>query len=1327
MLHDGSAYLIPRSAANADFALTLWIDPTPPRREPATVWARRFRLHDGSLVDRMPIRVFGMERTTQVAAARSSSGAFVIAMDSFPGAPRLSFRRIASEGAVSSVPGSTLDTGGFVSDLVFDCGPSACLAAFRSLELSSCRTSTLGRVLNGPDVLGSSADVPHAVRHYGASFILVSVESFDRVLLRRVRASDGQVEGAPLEVVASTQPGDRLLNAGLSVLGDEAVVSWVDEGSLEVRAQRVDLTTLTLVRTWASIAGPPAYAQSIGNDGGQYLLAWEDGRSVPHEIYVRTLSSTLVVNQGPVATGGLLATSASGFSKASPAIASSTTALYLTWEDGQASPGPVLAGERVLVEPVVAFPEPPGIISKTVNRQQLPSTACDEGGCLSTWLDRRRDGSDASSYELRGALIPRGGTAGTSFLLSFPVAERRAGLAKSGATYYVAWEVSEQVRGMLLRAEDGAPLSPAATLFGVLGNSRMPAVAGAGGRYLVVWLDSSGSRSVLAQRVDAATGRPLDANPIVISASADLDAPAVTCGADNCMVAYVDRDLRVRRVRMTDGALPEPNSTIIEPLAITPTLATDGTLVLLAFGSARTEFVSSVRGQFLELASTATRSPLMEIGLGNGPYPSEPSVAYDGYRFLVAWTDKRDRRWQDRDGVDVWYARVSPLGGVLDGAPPFSGELLAGSSTVPIFINPSLSGTGRSEALAAFAVFDRDDTGEFRVATRWLSELAQGTPCDSVNAPGCPSGRCIDGVCCATACQGRCRACSIAAGGQADGVCSPRTGQICRPAVGLCDLPESCVGTSTVCPPDNLVPAGTSCRLSRAPSCDPEERCMGTTALCPPDEISVGCLDASTPDAGSEPDVTTRDSGGEADASSDASGAFDAGESNDGDLPLADTLDAREGPPDVATATSSDATRGEVGPGLGDSSSGARLSSEACGCSQVPEGPPQPHGVALLALVWVLARRAGLLGSRRRCRREDPAAPLSAAHLLTAGLVLCLVACSAPPSSDLDGGTNFCGADPSDVPGQELQRSQGVEALVAKQAWPRGLLLVDKYLYWANYRIDGVVQRTDLGGCTTEVLAAGQYDPQQLATDGTSLYWVTGMGELLRLQLETSASSVLAADANPGSALVFLDGKIFSAGANCELRVLLPGGSRHEVVGATEPGRGGTALLKGRDIYYSCSGPARLFVLHVDSNQTQLVLQRPTEVTALLAWGNGLAWSERGCASLSAACGGLIEPGCCPGRIMQLDPRSGVTSTLAVDAASAAVSMGASGDWLYWSNTSEIRRTQTASGTDRLVVQYQGFVDGIAFGDEYVYWANPNRRVDMVDEDGTINRRMRYH
>lgn len=348
------------------------------------------------------------------------------------------------------------------------------------------------------------------------------------------------------------------------------------------------------------------------------------------------------------------------------------------------------------------------------------------------------------------------------------------------------------------------------------------------------------------------------------------------------------------------------------------------------------------------------------------------------------------------------------------------------------------------------------------------------------------------------------------------------------------------------------------------------------------------------------------------------------------------------------------------------------------------------------------------------------------AHLLIFAAALGHFACSTPPSVDLDGGTRFCGADPLDVPMEELQRSQGVEALVAKQAWPRGMVLLDKYLYWANYRIAGTIQRTDLGGCSSQVLAAGQYDPQGLTTDGTDVFWVTGMGQLMRLNSQALVSNELSADANPGSGLVFLDGKIFSAGANCELRVLLPGAVTHQTVSSTDTGRGGTAALNNRDIYYSCSDPPRLFVFHADSNQTQLVLRRPTEITAIVSWLNGLVWSERRCEDVATACRGLIVPGCCPGRIMKLDTASAVTSTLASDATSAAISMAASGDWLYWSNIGEIRRTRTASGTDRLVVRFQGFVEGITFGEEYMYWANPNRRVDMVDEDGTINRRMLY-
>jgi len=59
-------------------------------------------------------------------------------------------------------------------------------------------------------------------------------------------------------------------------------------------------------------------------------------------------------------------------------------------------------------------------------------------------------------------------------------------------------------------------------------------------------------------------------------------------------------------------------------------------------------------------------------------------------------------------------------------------------------------------------------------------------------------------------------------------------GAVCRPAAGACDLAETCDGSSVACPPDAVHPAATTCRASTG-ACDPAEQCSGTSASCPAD------------------------------------------------------------------------------------------------------------------------------------------------------------------------------------------------------------------------------------------------------------------------------------------------------------------------------------------------------------------------------------------------------------------------------------------------------------------------------------------------------------
>jgi MYXO-CTERM domain-containing protein len=155
----------------------------------------------------------------------------------------------------------------------------------------------------------------------------------------------------------------------------------------------------------------------------------------------------------------------------------------------------------------------------------------------------------------------------------------------------------------------------------------------------------------------------------------------------------------------------------------------------------------------------------------------------------------------------------------------------------------SLSGDGSRALIGAFA---DDTTRGSNAGSAYVFGLVKtnGDPCSMGSE--CMSGHCVDGVCCDSSCGGGstsdCQACSRSAGASADGTCGPLVAAvarsvICRSAVSVCDVAETCVEGSTSCPADRLAPAGTACRPAAGP-CDVAETCSGTSAECPDDAFA---------------------------------------------------------------------------------------------------------------------------------------------------------------------------------------------------------------------------------------------------------------------------------------------------------------------------------------------------------------------------------------------------------------------------------------------------------------------------------------------------------
>lgn len=136
------------------------------------------------------------------------------------------------------------------------------------------------------------------------------------------------------------------------------------------------------------------------------------------------------------------------------------------------------------------------------------------------------------------------------------------------------------------------------------------------------------------------------------------------------------------------------------------------------------------------------------------------------------------------------------------------------------------------------------EAGVFRVDQRCDNgTIDAGEQCDAGALNADPAG------CCSAACAFRtgevCRpsagACDVADTCDGSGSACPadtKSTAICRSAADVCDLAESCDGVSDGCPTDVLAPTGTPCR-NVAGECDLAEACTGLDVTCPADGKST--------------------------------------------------------------------------------------------------------------------------------------------------------------------------------------------------------------------------------------------------------------------------------------------------------------------------------------------------------------------------------------------------------------------------------------------------------------------------------------------------------
>jgi len=299
----------------------------------------------------------------------------------------------------------------------------------------------------------------------------------------------------------------------------------------------LDLSALPI-----STATADQLAPAVATDGQNYLVVWEDYRNAANagvDIY-----GTRVTSAGSVQDPNGIAISVATADQRAPAVAGSTGPYLVVWQDGRnlANSGADIYGARVSRAGVLL--ETNGVAIATAAGDQYSAAVAFNGtNHLVVWSDERNLGS--SGADIYGTRVsPAGAVLDNPNLVisQSPGDAVFPSVAAAGGDFLVAWEDS---RNSVSSGEDiygarvtggGVVLDPAGLAVSTAPDFQaVPAVAGSGTNYLVVWQDGRnslvGGTDLYGARVRL-DGTVLDAGGFSLNTgSADQQYPKLASGS----------------------------------------------------------------------------------------------------------------------------------------------------------------------------------------------------------------------------------------------------------------------------------------------------------------------------------------------------------------------------------------------------------------------------------------------------------------------------------------------------------------------------------------------------------------------------------------------------------------------------------------------------------------------------------------------------------------------------------------------------------------------------------------------------------------------------
>ena len=264
--------------------------------------------------------------------------------------------------------------------------------------------------------------------------------------------------------------------------------------------------------------------------------------------------------------------------------------------------------------------------------------------------------------------------------------EENPAIAFDGNNYFVVWQdsrnevnytVDYDIYGSRV-SEEGIVLDPDGIAISVATNRQEePSIAFDGTNYLVLWndLQSGGFSDLYGARI-APTGEVLAPNRIAISEAAKSQRfSSIAFDGNNYFAVWQDG----RNGSYSDlyGARISPLGTVLDPDGIaisiaqgnqqTPAIAFDGRNFFVVWRDSRNEWSTSDVDRDIYGARVTQEGVVLDTeGIAiatDGPYHYDPVIAFDGTNYLIAWTDGRNGPLFNSD---IYGVQIADTGELLD-------------------------------------------------------------------------------------------------------------------------------------------------------------------------------------------------------------------------------------------------------------------------------------------------------------------------------------------------------------------------------------------------------------------------------------------------------------------------------------------------------------------------------------------------------------------------------------------------------------------------------------------------------------------------------------